>query len=162
MSDNESAELRALISHEQVENAFWHALRMFVGRGKRHRAEEVSIGAGVHRRTLDCYRGYPIGHPDHRPLDQGQKFSIASYVGADLTTEWLRIIDQAAYDLPDDEPNPGELVADTTEDTAKVARFAVDNDLSNDCPRELRDTGTRMMSNGARLVALSSRRRRAA
>lgn len=160
MADEQSAELRPLVSHEQVENAFWTALRMFVGRGKRHKAEEVAKGAGVHRRTLDCYRRYPIGHPDHRPLDQGQKFSLASYIGADLTTEWLHIIDQAAYDLPDFEPDPGELAADTSENTAKVVRMAADRDFNNDSPTELRSTGTRMMAHGAQLVAAGLRQRR--
>lgn len=102
MSENVAAELTPLVSHEQLENAFWKALRMFVGRGKRYSASEISIGAGVHRRTLDCYRGYPIGHPDWRPLNTEQKFSIASFVGADLTSEWIRFMGQEAVDLPDD------------------------------------------------------------
>lgn len=135
---------------------------MFVGRGKRHRADEVSVGAGVHRRTLDSYRGFPIGHPDHRPLDQGQKFSLASFIGADLTTVWLKLIDQAAYNLPDIEPDPGELAADTSEDTAKVVRMAADRDLTNDDPNQLRETGTRMMTRGAQLVSLSGRARKRA
>lgn len=162
MPDNGSAELVPLVSREQVENAFWLALRMFVGRGKRHSADEVSKGAGVHRRTLDCYRGYPIGHPDWRPLDEGQKFSIVSFVGADLTTEWISFIGQAAYDLPDLEPDPGELAADTSEDSAKVVRMAADRDLTNDDPQQLRTTGSRMMKHGAQLVAFSGRARRRA
>lgn len=102
MPDQQSAELTPLVSHEQLENAFWRALRMFVGRGKRCSAAEISVGAGVHRRTLDCYRGYPIGHPDWRPLNTEQKFSIASFVGADLTSEWIRFMGQEAIDLPED------------------------------------------------------------
>jgi hypothetical protein len=102
MPDKAAAELLPLVSHEQLENAFWLALRMFVGRGKRHKAAEVSVGAGVHRRTLDCYRGYPVGHYEWRPLDYAQKFSIASFIGADLTSEWIRFLGQEAIDLPDD------------------------------------------------------------
>lgn len=102
MPDTDTAEFIPVVSHEQLENAFWKAVRMFVGRGKRHKAREVSIGAGVHRRTLDCYRGYLVGHPDWRPLDYDQKFSIASYIGADFTSEWIRFMGQAAFDLPDD------------------------------------------------------------
>lgn len=158
MRDNDAAELVALVSHEQLENNFWRALRLFVGRGRRHSAAEVSKGAGVHRRTLDCYRGYPIGHPDHRPMEFAQKFSIASFVGADFTSEWIGFIGQAAYDLPDLEPDPGELAADTSEDSAKVVRMAADRDLNNDCPDTLRTTGNRMMRNGAHLLAVSARR----
>jgi hypothetical protein len=162
MSEVGTAELTPLVSHEQLENAFWKALRMFVGRGKRHSADEVSKGAGVHRRSLDCYRGYPIGHPDHRPLDYAQKFSIASYIGSELTSEWIGFIGQVAYDLPDFEPDPGELAADVSEDTAKVVRMAADRDLTNDDPHQQRATGLRMMRNGAQLVSASARARRRA
>lgn len=153
MASNPAAELIPLISHEQTETAFWKALRMFVGRGKRHSADEVSKGAGVHRRTLDCYRGYPIGHPDHRPLDLGQKFSIASYIGADLTTQWLLPIGQAAFDLPDEEPEPGALAADNSDDNADLTRKALDGTFANDCPKEMSALGVRMMSRGAHLIA---------
>lgn len=101
MPDQQSAEKSLLVSREQRENAFWHGLRMFVGRGKRHSAAEVSEGSGVHRRTLDCYRGYTIGHPDWRPLSEDEKWSLASYIGADLTSKWLAPLGQAAFNLPD-------------------------------------------------------------
>ena len=162
MADLGTAELVPLVSHEQLENAFWKAIRMFVGRGKLFKAHDVSVGSRVHRRTLDCYRGYPIGHPDHRPLDYAQKFSIASYIGAELTTEWIRFIGQAAVDLPEFEPDPGELAADTSEDSARVVRMAADRDLTNDDPQQLRATGSRMMRHGAQLVSLSGRARRQA
>lgn len=154
MADHHSAELTALVSHEQVETAFWTALRMFVGRGRRHSADEVSKGAGVHRRTLDCYRGYPIGHVDHRPLDQGQKFSLASYIGADLTTEWLRLIGQAAYNLPDCEPDPGAVAADNSDDNAVLVRAAVDGVFDGGERKDLKVVGSRMMNRGAQLVSL--------
>lgn len=128
---------------------------MFVGRGKLHRAEDVAVGSRVHRKTLDAYRGYPIGHPDWRPLDQGQKWSIASYCGAELTSKWLSLIGQAAYDLPDIEPDPGEVAADASEDAAKIVRMAADRDLTNDDPSQLRETGSRMMRTGAVLLAVA-------
>lgn len=162
MADAPAVELCQLVLHEQVENAYWQALRMFVGRGKRHRAADVSTGAGIHRRTLDSYRGFPVGHPDHRPLDEGQKWSILSFIGADMTTVWLGLIEQGAYNLPDLEPDPGELAADTSEASAKVVRMAADRDLTNDDPHQLRETGTRMMGHGAQLVALGARVRRRA
>lgn len=157
MPEQRAAELCLLVSHEQVENHFWKALRLFVGRGKRFSADEVATGAGVHRRTLDCYRGYPVGHVDHRPLDLGQKFSIASFVGPDLTTAWLQPIGQVAYAIPDVMLDPGELAAETAEDSFKVVRMAVDGDLSNDNPDDIRSTGTRMMGHGAALVGIADR-----
>lgn len=157
MPDQQSAELVPLVSHEQLNNAFWLAVRMFVGRGKRFKAADVSVGAGIHRRTLDCYRGYSIGHPDHRPLDEAQRFSIASFCGADLTTAWISFIGQAAYDLPDIEPDPGELAADNSDDNAVVVRAAVDGKFDKDERKDLKVVGSRMMSRGAHLVALDTR-----
>lgn len=121
MAVEQSAEFTPLVSHEQLNNAFWHAIRMFVGRGKRHSAADVSVGAGVHRRSLDCYRGYPIGHYEHRPLDEAQRWSIASFIGADLTTAVIRFMGQEAYDLP--EGNDGDL--DTAADNAGELATAV-------------------------------------
>lgn len=161
MTDKQSAELALLVSHEQLENAFWKAVRMFVGRGRRHSAREVSTGTGVHQRTLDCYRGYPIGHPDHRPLDYAQKFSIASWIGADLTTEWIRFMGQGAFNLPDVEPDPGALAADNTDDNAKLVRAAMDRDFDDDERPDLKVVGARMMTRGAQLVALPARKRSA-
>jgi hypothetical protein len=120
----------------------------------------VSVGAGVHRRTLDCYRGYPIGHPDHRPLDYDQKFSIASFIGADLTSQWIQFMGQAAIELPEFEPDPGTLAADTSEDTAKVVRMAVDGFDEHERSK-LPEVGQRMMQRGATLVSIGARRRRA-
>lgn len=157
MPDNGAAELCPLVSREQIDTAFHRALNMFIGRGKRHSAAEVAKGAGVHRRCLDCYRGYPIGHPDHRPLDEGQRWSIASFVGADLTTEVIRLIGQAAYDLPDIEPDPGVLAADSCDDTATVTRAAVDGAFDRNERQGLSVVGSRMMHRGAQLVALGSR-----
>lgn len=157
MPDQQSADFGLLVSHEQLNNAFWRALRMFVGRGKRFSADEVSKQTGVHRRSLDSYRGYPIGHPDHRPLDYNQKFSIASYIGADLTTEWIGFMGQAAYMLPDIEPDPGELAADNADDNATITRAAKDRMFDSNERPELRTVGSRMMARGAQLVALKTR-----
>lgn len=156
MPETPSAELQPLVSREQINAAFHKALPKFVGRGKRHSAADVSIGAGVNRRTLDCYRGYPIGHPDHRPLDEGQRWSIASFVGSDLTSEVLRIMGQAAYDLPDIEPDPGALAADNSDDNAALTRAAMDGRFDTAETRDLRVIGGRLMNRGAALRALGA------
>lgn len=101
MPDIGSADFAANISREQAENAFRDALRLFVGRGRKHKASVVAIGSGVPLRLLDCYRGYPVGHLDHRPLHFGHKMSLAAYLGAEFTSVWLAVAEQAAYDLPD-------------------------------------------------------------
>lgn len=101
MTDERSADFAANISREQAENAFRDALRLFVGRGRKHKASVVAIGSGVPLRLLDCYRGYPVGHLDHRPLHFGHKLSLTAYLGAEFTSAWLGLAEQAAFDLPD-------------------------------------------------------------
>ncbi len=101
MTDGQSADFAANISREQAENAFRDALRLFVGRGRKHKASDVALASGVPLRLIDCYRGYPIGHVDHRPLHFGHKMSLSAYLGAEFTSVWLGVAEQAAYDLPD-------------------------------------------------------------
>jgi len=150
VADTDAAELKPLVSHEHLNNAFWLAVRMFVGRGKRHRASEVSTGAGVHRRTLDSYRGYPIGNTDHRPLGYDQMFSIASYIGADLTSEWIRFMGQTAHDLPDGGPGEGDY-----DDAALEA-----SELVHEVQRARHPGspgGTRIVPEEAKIITLKAR-----
>lgn len=156
MVDQRSADFDGLISREHAENAFRAALNLFVGRGRLYSVDQCHKGSRVPKRLIECCKSYPVGHTDYRPLDFGQRMSLAKFLGADFTNEWLRLADQGAFDLPDDEPDPGELLADTSEDTAKLARMAADGDLRNDSPEKLRTTGARMMANGAKLVAVAA------
>ncbi len=161
MPDTFSAELNPLVSREQINAAFHRAFGMFIGRGKRHSAADVAKAAGVNRRSLDCYRGYPIGHPDHRPLDEGQRWSVASFIGADLTTEVIRFMGQAAFNMPEIEPDPGAVSADTCDDAATIVRAAADGRFDDEEQRNLRVVGARMMERGAQFVAMKPARRAA-
>jgi hypothetical protein len=161
MSDDDTADLPPVISREQAENAFREALNLFVGRGKRYKVEQLRKGSGVPKRLIECLKSYPSGHVDYRKVHFGHLLSITKFLGAEFTNEWFNLCDQVAHDIPDEEPDPGELAADTSEDTAKVVRMASDGDLSNDDPTKLREAGTRLMTSGATLVALGTRRRRA-
>lgn len=68
-----------------------------------------------------------------------------------------QIAHHGAFDLPDDEPNPGDLAADNSDDNADLTRKALDGTFEDNCPRELVGLGTRMMSRGAKLVAVGGR-----
>jgi hypothetical protein len=161
MSDNGSANFPLLVSREHAENAYGDALRLFVGRGRRYSVKQLANGTGVKDRAIECAM-CRSGSADYRPLHLGAMLSITRFLGAEFTNEWLSLADQVAHDLPGDEPDPGELAADTSEDTAKVVRMAADRDLTNDDPNQLRETGTRMMTRGAQLVSLSGRARKRA
>lgn len=169
MPDQHSAELSLMVSREQAENAFRKGLAIYVGGKNRFSVERLCKGIGLYRadgklntKAIYDFLSYPSGHPDHRPLNLGIVFSITRFLGAEFTNEWLQLADQVARDLPGDEPDPGELAADISEDTAKIVRMAADRDLTNDDPNQLRETGTRMMTRGAQLVSISGRTRRRA
>lgn len=161
MADDQAADFALLISREQAENEFRKALNLFVGRGKRYSVEQLAKGSGVHRRIIDCFRSYPCGHPDYRRLNFGQVLSMASFLGADFTNEWLGLASQGAFDLPDEEPDPGAVAADNSDDNATIVRAAIDGDFGDDERKDLRAVGSRMMNRGAQLVALKPKRRAA-
>lgn len=159
MSDNASANFPPLVSREQVGNVTSEALRLFVGRGKRYSVKQLSNGAGVKDRMIECAM-LRVDNLDYRPLPDWAFWSIASFLGSVFTSEVARVSQQGAFDLPEEEPDPGELAAETSETTARVVRMAVDGDFSNDCPQELKSTGTSLMNQGAHLVAIGARRKR--
>lgn len=162
MPEQQSADLLLLVSREQAENEFRKALNLYVGRGRRYSVAQLAKGSGVPTRVIDCFRSYAHGHPDYRRLHFGQVLSMTAFLGAEFTNEWLTLSKQAAYDLPDEEPDPGELAADTSESASRVVRMAADRDFTNDSETDLRDTGTSLMNQGAQLVAIGSRRKRRA
>src|SRR6478609_11080896 len=99
MLEDDSADFSPLISREQAENEFCRALNLFAGRGRRYSVETLATGSGVPKRLIECFRGYPVGHPDHRVLHFGHKMSIISFLGPKFTTEWLKLCDQAAREI---------------------------------------------------------------
>lgn len=154
MPDEQSADFGGMIARATAENAFRRAINLFVGRGRRYSVAQLAKGSGVPARMIDSFRAYEHGHPDYRRLHFGQVMSIARFLGSEFTNEWLHLADQGAFDLPDDEPDPGELAADNSDDNATVVRAAVDGEFDNEERRDLKVVGKRMMSRGAQLVAL--------
>ncbi|MFX7140303.1 hypothetical protein ABTH88_20465, partial [Acinetobacter baumannii] len=55
--------------------------------------------------------------------------SIARFLGADFTNEWIGLADQGAFDLPDDEPDPMRTAIGAAEDTAEIVRRAGDGEF---------------------------------
>lgn len=153
MAEATSANYSLLVSRERTANAIRHGLRLYVGRGRRYSVKELSNATGVKDRVIECAMCDPES-VDWRPLPSEALLSIAMFLGADFTNTWLLLAGQGAFDLPDDEPEPGDLAADTSEITAKVVRAAVDGQFDGDEKPALKVVGSRMMARGAQLVAL--------
>jgi hypothetical protein len=156
MSDrNDSADIGLLISRSAANERFREALRMFVGRGKRYSVKQVSNGTGIKDRMLESFMAQ-VDSTDFRKPDLEEVLTLASFIGPDFTTELLQPAQQGAFWLPGDEPAPGELAADNADDNAVVTRAARDGVFDKDERKDLKVVGTRLVSRGAQLVALSA------
>lgn len=154
MVEQHAADLCPIVSREQAENALRDALNLYVGRGRRYSVTQIASATGVAQRAIECFKSYPCGHPDYRPLHFGAVLSIAGFLGAAFTNEWLRLAGQGAFDLPDDMPSPGDIAADSSDDSARIVRAAIDGKFDAGERRDLPAVGARMMQRGAQLVAL--------
>lgn len=156
MLDAASAKETSIISREQAGNAVGTALRLFVGRGRRYSVKQLSNATGVKDRVIECAMCRPDSL-DYRPLSLEALFSIGGFLGSQFTNEWMHLMQQGAFDLPEDEPDPGELAADNSDDNAAVVRAAVDGHFDANERNDLKVVGSRMMSRGAQLVALKTK-----
>lgn len=157
MSDNFSANFPPLVSREHAGNEIGKALRLFVGRGRRYSVKQLSNGSGVKDRVIECAM-CSADNVDYRPLPLDALLSIASFLGAGFTNEWLGVAGQGAFDLPENEPDPGELAADNSDDNATIVRAAVDGEFCDNERKDLKVVGSRMVTRGATLVALGKRK----
>src|SRR3546814_2568163 len=97
-----SAGISPNVSRAKLYQAFAHALRLYIGRGKRHSYKDVERGAGVSARMIEAYR-YEQDHEEWRAAPVEHIFSIAGFIGPDFTNEILPLIGQGAFLLPEDE-----------------------------------------------------------
>lgn len=160
MPDDWSANFPLLISREQAGNKIGAALRLYVGRGRRHSVKQLANATGVKDRVIECAMA-EAGSLDYRPLPPECLLSIAMFLGADFTNEWLGLAEQGAFNLPDDDPCPGTVATENSDDNATVVRAAIDGQFDQNERRELKVVGSRMVSRGSQLVALGRKARAA-
>jgi hypothetical protein len=160
MADNWSANFPLLVSREQAGNKIGAALRLYVGRRRRYSVKQLANATGVKDRIIECAMT-DAGSVDYRPLPPECLLSLIAFLGPDFTNEFLCLAGQGAFELPDEEPDPGEVAADNTDDNAVVVRAAIDGHFDQDERRDLKVVGSRMMTRGSQLVALGKRRKAA-
>jgi hypothetical protein len=156
VSDAASANYSLLISRERSANAIRHGLRLFVGRGRRYSVKELSNATGVKDRVIECAMCEPES-VDWRALPTEALLSLACFLGADFTNTWIGLAQQGAFDLPEGEPDPGELAADNADDNAKITRAAADRQFDGEEVPELGKVGRRMIRRGMSLVAFEGK-----
>ena len=154
MTASQSANLSPLVSRSAAGAKLAHALRLYVGRGRRYSVKQLANGTGIKDRVIECAMADPDS-TDWRPAPPEALLSWAAFLGADFTNEWLSLAGQGAFDLPDDDPEPGDLAIESTEDSATVVRAAMDGVFDPDERRDLKVVGRRKIERGMQLVALS-------
>lgn len=158
MSSDNSANFQPLVSRERIGNAQGSALRLFVGRGRHYSVKQLANGSGIKDRVIESAM-CAVDSPDFRPLSQEALASIGLFLGSTFTNEWIGLMGQGAFDLPDsDAPPPGEIAADIAGDSADVARMAADGEFCGEDRKRLRAIGQRKIERGMKLVSLSERR----
>lgn len=153
MADTFAAQFPLLVSREHGRNAIRDALRLHVGRGRRYSVKQLANATGVHDWQINQAM-VDGGSPDNRPLPPEALLSICMFLGASFTNEWLHLAHQGAFDLPSDEPDPGAVAADNSDDNAVLVRAAVDGAFDGGERKDLKVVGSRMMTRGAQLVSL--------
>ncbi len=153
MSDHASADFSPLVSRSAASEHFRDALRLFVGRGRRYSVKQLANGSGVHPRMIESYMA-PVDSQEWRRPHLEELLSLASFLGPVFTSEWLRLAHQGAFELPEEDPEPGEIVTENAEDNAEVTRRGIDGEFCEDDRTVLPIVGARMMARGAKLVAL--------
>lgn len=157
MSAANSASVCSLVSSDTLNEAIRSALLLYVGRGKRHSVAQVAKASGVDGWRIDAAK-LPHGNENFRALPMNAALSIAAVIGPDFTNEWLPLAAQGAFSLPDEEPDPGALAADNTDDNATVVRAAIDGEFCDKERPDLAVVGSKMVQRGSQLVALGKRR----
>lgn len=157
MADNWSANFPLLVSREQAGNKIGAALRLFVGRGRRYSVKQLANGTGVKDRIIECAMT-DAGSVDYRALPPECLLSLMAFLGAHFTNEFIHLAGQGAFELPEEEPDPDPPAADNSDDNATVTRAAIDGKFDEHERPDLKVVGSRMVTRGSQLVALSNRR----
>lgn len=151
-SRNNSAGIDPIVPRSAAYRAFGAALRLYVGRDGRYSYKELERKAGVSARLIEAYR-YEPDHEEFRPAPFEHILSLSKALGPEFTNDYLRLANQGAFWLPDEDVPPGELAADNADDNAEITRRAIDGSFEGD-ERALKAVGARMMERGAKLVAI--------
>jgi hypothetical protein len=148
MTPHQTAGDDLTVSRNAANETFRDALRLYVGRGRRYQFKQVAKGTGIAARKLEALT--TLDPAESRGPTFAEALTLAKFLGAEFTAEWLEMIGQGAFELPDDDGTPpGALAADMSEDAARVTRLAVEG-ATADHPT-LREVGRREMVRGATL-----------
>lgn len=89
-----------LVSRSTILEGHAKALRLFVGRGRRHTVRELALATGVPERAIEAAK-CGIDDPEHRPLKPEYLASIAKFLKAPFVSIYLEASGLGAFELMD-------------------------------------------------------------
>jgi hypothetical protein len=110
-----SEEIEPLVSYNTICERQRHALRLFVGRGKRFSSEELSLGSGVKEKRIHAAIR-PVTADDYRLLRHEEFASIAKFLtgeglGAAFISACIEPCGLGAFELSGQPPLPCVLAS---------------------------------------------------
>jgi hypothetical protein len=96
----DTANIPLLVSRNSAREKLRDALKVYVGRGRRHSVKELSNGSGVPDRMIESALCDP-DDPDYRPLALENLASIGKFLRAPFMSDWLDLIGLGAFELMD-------------------------------------------------------------
>jgi hypothetical protein len=98
-----AAYLEPLISRNLCYERLASALKLHVGRGRRYTVRELSEGAGVPERSIECAL-YQPHQAEFRPLRLEYVLSLYKFLGASFASHYLELSGLGAFELMDAQP----------------------------------------------------------
>jgi len=153
-----SAEFSPLVCRNAADEAIHEALRQFVGHKKRYTVKKLQRKSGVSAKMIYSAIA-PVGSQEFRPLNRENLLSIMAAIGADFANEVLpKLCGIGTFDIPEHPlPHPGEVVAESAEDHASIARAGADGMFCSRDHAQLRAVGQDHIELGLQLVALGDK-----
>ena len=132
-SDPSVADSR-LISTERAEEAIYHALQLFVGRGRAFSTSDLatSLTAAGHPVEARTVASWIAGNPaDRRTPPSDVLLKLCHHLGPSFTSKVLAPTGQGAHSLSAVDGTPAEIIAKLAEGSAQFAIRGIDGVYCN-------------------------------
>lgn len=116
-----------LVSRNAIREAIREALKLYVGRGRRYTVKQLSNGAGIKDRVIECAM-YEVDDLEYRPLSLEALASITKFLNAPFASAYLDLAGLGAFELADGQiPLPkvlssAEPAVDVSEERRRLIR----------------------------------------
>jgi hypothetical protein len=143
----------SMISPQVAEDGICRAVGLFMGRGRAHSVEDVSLGTGIPARTLSAM----IASGGDRRCPSGcNLLLLCSFFGVEFTDRLLGVVGQGARDLHPSPDAPPMVIATLMAGAAEFAKAGADGRFCHVDRGELADDAAMMIQILEPFVAPSS------